>query len=99
MDKWGTILLEAEEMWEVSAAYHRIISLGCETEEYRRLRDEFKADRIYALYGYEAFYKFVIKCPHIHYMFAQHLPCKNNDEQCSLFCYYFKDGGCTYATE
>lgn len=65
MDKWTMIILEAEDMWEVSAEARSLAARELTTEDYRRIRDSFKARRIYDLYGYDYFLRFVEKCPHI----------------------------------
>ena len=94
MDKWSKILLDADEMWEKSATSHHT-----SMEEYEVRKDTFKAERIYSLYGYEWFVKFVEERPHIHKLLHNHHPCDLNDGQCTIFCYFFKNGGCNYATE
>lgn len=88
MDKWTSILLTVKEMWEVSCEH---LLADYTTDEYVRKRDEFKARRIYDLYGYEWFMKFIGRCPHIAQDF---LPCNKNDGQCSMLCLNYK-GGCS----
>lgn len=96
MDKWISILLTVEEMWENSC--ERAIAYAYPmTDQYCRDRDMFKARHIYELYGYEYFLQFVNRCPHIHDILGEYLPCRN-DGQCVIFCKFY-EGGCTYATE
>ena len=53
MDKWTLILLEVEGMWEADSYAAYLGQIGCDPQKYRVERDTFKADRIYALYGYD----------------------------------------------
>lgn len=57
MDKWKMILEAAESMWEKSREY--IIAKSKLYDEYCIERDLYKARRIFDLYDYEWFYKFV----------------------------------------
>lgn len=100
MDKWVSILLEVEEMWEgsrerMAAAWYPM------TEDYRRERDFYKARRILDLYGYDYFRKFVERCPHILDLIEQYgySPCETGDGNCSMMCIFYKNGGCTNATK
>lgn len=99
MDKWSAILLDVEEMWENSASSRYTSAAGPQSQHYRIRRDTFKAERIYSLYGYDWFVKFVEERPHIHNLLNNHHPCDLNDGQCTMFCYFFKNGGCIYATK
>lgn len=65
MDKWTMILLEAEDMWAVSAEEQSLSARGIAVEDYMRERDMYKARRIYNLYGEDYFLRFVERCPHI----------------------------------
>ena len=98
MDKWTLILLEVEGMWEADSYAQYLGQTGCDPQRYRIERDTFKADRIYALYGYDYFLKFVERCPHIRDMVKKYVPCKE-DGQCTMFCLNYNEGGCTNATE
>lgn len=95
MDKWTLILLEVEGMWEADSYAAYLGQIGCDPQKYRVERDTFKADRIYALYGYDYFLRFVERCPHIQEMIEKYKPCDQNGDQCTLFCAYYKKGGCT----
>lgn len=99
MDKWTRILLEVEGMWEADAYAQYLGQTGCDPQTYRIERDTYKAERIHDLYGYEYFLNFVQRCPHIKGIVKVQPPCKKNGGQCTLFCYYYGNGGCTYATE
>lgn len=95
MDKWTMIILEAEDMWEVSAEARSLAARDLDKEDYRRMRDSFKARRIYDLYGYDYFLRFVEKCPHIADLIKEYLPCDRlPGAQCTMFCTFYK-GGCT----
>jgi hypothetical protein len=100
VDKWIQILLEVEEMWAASVDSRLIQG---DTEIYCRERDIYKARRILDLYGEEYFFKFVERCPHIKDYIQDYIPRSCEDpkrsRQCNLFCYFYKDGGCEYATE
>ena len=99
MDKWTLILLEVESMWEVDSYAQYLGQIGCDPQKYRIERDTFKADRIYALYGYDYFLRFIERCPHIQEMAKKYLPCKQNkDGQCTIFCINY-EGGCKNATD
>lgn len=99
MDKWTLIMLEMEDMWAMSAASRSMAARGLDSQHYARIRDEFKARRIYDLYGWEYFSKFVERCPHIQYILTEYLPCdREASAQCNMFCNFYK-GGCTYANE
>ena len=98
MDNWTLILLEAESMWEADSYAQYLGQIGCDPQKYRIERDTFKADRIYALYGYDYFLRFIERCPHIQEMAKKYLPCKHSpDAQCTMFCIYY-EGGCKNAT-
>lgn len=102
MDKWVSILLTAEEMWENSR--ERAIAYGYPmTEQYRIERDLYKARRIYDLYGYEWFCQFIERCPHIQNLVDNYVPCEigPNYHQCTMFChkYNFEKGCMLYATK
>ena len=99
MDKWTMILLEVEGMWEADS-YAQCLGLGgCDPQTYRIERDTYKAERIYDLYGYDYFLKFVERCPHIKDIVKIQPPCQKNGGQCTFLCYYYGNGGCTNATE
>ena len=98
MDKWTTILLEVEGMWEADSYAGYLARIGCDPQYYRQERDMFKADRIYALYGYDYFLRFVERCPHIQEYAKKYKPCDQNNEQCTMFCAQY-EGGCTNATK
>lgn len=98
MDNWTLILLEVEGMWEADSYAQYLGQIGCDPQKYRIERDTFKADRIYALYGYDYFLRFIERCPHIQEMAKKYLPCKQNkDGQCTIFCINY-EGGCKNAT-
>lgn len=99
MDKWTLILLEVESMWETDSYAAYLGQNGCDLMKYRIERDTFKADRIYALYGYDYFLKFIERCPHIQEMVEKYLPCEHSENaQCNMFCINY-EGGCKNATE
>lgn len=92
------ILLEAEGMWEANSYAQYLGQIGCDPQKYRIERDTFKADRIYALYGYDYFLRFIERCPHIQEMAKKYLPCERSaDRQCTMLCIYY-EGGCKNAT-
>lgn len=91
MDEWTLMLLAAEDAWReekmISGNMRPII------------RDKFKARFIYDTYGYENFLEFVERCPHfIKEILNDYVPCKDNN-QCMLFCKFYKNGGCKNATK
>lgn len=92
------ILLEVEGMREADSYAGYLARIGCDTQYYRQERDKYKADRIYALYGYDYFMRFVERCPHIQEYAKKYKPCDQNNGQCIMFCAQYK-GGCTNATE
>lgn len=98
MDNWILILLEVESMWEANSYAQYLGQIGCDPQKYRIERDTFKADRIYALYGYDYFMRFVERCPHIQEYAKKYKPCDQNNGQCMMFCAQY-EGGCTNATE
>lgn len=98
MDKWTLILIEIEGMWEADSHAASLGQIGCDSQYYRQKRDEFKADRIYALYGYDYLMRFVEYCPHIQEYAKKYKPCDQNNGQCMMFCVQYK-GGCTNATK
>lgn len=98
MDNWILILLEAESMWEADSYAQYLSQIGCDPQKYCIERDTFKADRIYALYGYDYFMRFVERCPHIQEYAKKYKPCDQNNEQCTMFCAQY-EGGCTNATK
>ena len=98
MDNWILILLEVEGMWEADSYAQYLGQIGCDPQKYRIERDTFKADRIYALYGYDYFMRFVERCPHIQKYAKKYKPCDQNNGQCMMFCAQY-EGGCTNATE
>ena len=92
------ILLEVEGMWEADSYAGYLARIGCDPLYYRQERDKYKADRIYALYGYDYFMRFVERCPHIQEYSKKYKPCDQNNGQCIMFCAKYK-GGCTNATK
>lgn len=99
MDNWILILLEVEGMWEADSYAGYLGQIGCDPQKYRQERDKFKADRIYALYGYDYFMRFVERCPHIQEYAKKYKPCERSENaQCTMFCAQY-EGGCTNATE
>lgn len=94
MDEWTMILLEVEGMWEADSYAGYLRQIECDSLYYRQERDKYKADRIFALYGYDYFLRFVERCPHIQEMIKKYKPCDQNNGQCTLFCAYCKKGGC-----
>ena len=84
-------------MWEADSYAAYLGQIGCDPQKYRQERDKFKADRIYALYGYDYFMRFVKRCPHIQEYAKKYKPCDQNDGQCTMFCVHYKEGGCTDA--
>lgn len=98
MDDWILILLEVESMWEADSYAQYLGQIGCDPQKYRIERDTFKAERIYALYGYDYFMRFVERCPHIQEYAKKYKPCDQNNGQCMMFCAQY-EGGCTNATK
>ena len=98
MDDWTLILLEVEGMWEADSYAQRLGQSCCDPQKYRIERDAFKADRIYALYGYDYFMRFIERCPHIQEYAKKYKPCDQNGGQCTMFCAQY-EGGCTNATK
>lgn len=89
------ILQEAEEMWNCSATANALRSQEASIEEYRRERDAYKARRIYDIHGYDWFRRFVERCPHIQDLLDEHVPCRNEHYQCTMFCHkYDFEKGC-----
>ena len=102
MDKWISILITAENMWQESR--EKAVATECyTTDEYCITRDLYKARRIFDLYGYESFRRFVDRCPHIINLVDDYVPCNQLPEryQCTMFCHKYNfEKGCTLnATE
>jgi hypothetical protein len=95
VDDWTLILLDAEEAWSAS----RCIGIQyMDVQEYRYIRDVYKAHWIYEHYGYDYFLKFVERCPHVQDIIKDYSPCIKDEHNCSMFCIFYK-GGCTNAAE
>mgnify|MGYP003478516735 FL=1 len=86
------ILLEVEGMWEADSYAGYLARIGCDPQYYRQERDKYKADRIYALYGYDYFMRFVERCPHIQEYAKKYKPCDQNNGQCMMFCAQYEIG-------
>ena len=85
-------------MWYQSEEY-KISKLE---KNYKEIRDIYKAQKIYELYGFEIFGKFVKQCPHIINLLDDYVPCKKeHNVQCTMFCHKYNfEKGCTLnATE
>lgn len=102
MDKWTTIILEMEDMWHDSAEY-KFMPIDISSEDYRKQRDIYKARRIYDMYGFDYFSRFIKQCPHIHNDLDSYVPCLREPHkfQCTMFChkYDFEKGCMLNATE
>ncbi len=98
MDKWTMIIMEMEDMWHNSVEY-RVVPSSYTAKEYRIERDIYKAQRIYDLYGYDYFMRFLQQCPHIIEFMDNYVPCKKqgpHQNQCTMFCHrYNLEKGCT----
>lgn len=93
--KWIMILQEVEEMWNCSATANALRSQDASIEEYCRERDAYKARRIYDMYGYDWFRRFVERCPHIQDLLDKHVPCEDEHYQCTMFCHRYNfEKGC-----
>ena len=79
MDKRTSILLEVEDMWEADSYAAYLGQINCNSQMYRVVRDTFKAERIFALYGYDYFLRFVERCPHIQEIIKKYKPCDQNN--------------------
>ena len=101
MDEWINILLLSESLWQESR--EKLIAAELTIEEYCIRRDLYKAQRIFDLYGYESFRRFVDRCPHIIHLLDEYVPCQYSPDeyQCTMFCHkYDFEKGCTLnATE
>ena len=53
MDKWVSILLEAEDKWATFAMTHSLAAREIGTFSYSCERDKYKAQYIFENYGYE----------------------------------------------
>lgn len=87
MSEWESILLEAEDIWENCVNGRYAGTWDSDKEKYKIDRDVFKARRIYELYGYNYFLKFIAGCPHIKNYFNDLVPCednKHNKKECIL---------------
>jgi hypothetical protein len=99
MDKWTAILLDAEAMWEKDSYAQCLGMMGCDPEKYAYERDCYKAERIYSAYGYDYFLRFIQEYPRVAHLVNKYLPCDQaEDGQCTLFCYFYGNGGCKHAT-
>ena len=78
MDEWINILLLSESLWQESR--EKLIAAELTIEEYCISRDLYKARRIFDLYGYEHFRRFVDRCPHIIHLLDEYVPCKYSPE-------------------
>ena len=83
------ILLEMEDVWHTSEEY-KFCPIDMPHNEYKIKRDCYKAQRIYELYGFEYFGRFVIHCPHIQNLMDDYVPCKREQNiQCTMFCHKY----------
>ena len=88
------ILLDMDDMWEKSAEY-RLMPLNTDEQTYRQKRDMYKAQRIYSLYGYDFFSRFIKERPHLYDLLDNYVPCNREPHQCTIFCHkYNKEKGC-----
>ena len=100
-NKWNQIIIEMEDNWHESAEYN-FLPLDISTQEYCRIRDVYKAEHIYYMYGFDYFYRFVKQAPHIVDLLDSFVPCNRDPQfQCTMFCHkYDFEKGCTLnATE
>ena len=99
------IIETAEDMWKESREYQISAELIADEDydQYKIDRDLYKARRIFDLYGYDWFCRFIERCPHISHLLDEYVPCKQYPEQyqCTMFChkYDFKKGCTLNATE
>lgn len=93
MSKWIMIISDAEDKW-MNSAESRSVSARClDAKIYKRERDIFKARYIYETYEYDYFLRFVERCPHIQDLIKEYLPCNQGEQNCNIFCNFYK-GGC-----
>lgn len=99
------IIETVEDMWKESREYQisaELIADG-DYDQYKIDRDLYKARRIFDLYGYDWFCRFIERCPHISHLLDEYVPCKQYPEQyqCTMFChkYNFEKGCMLNATE
>ena len=61
-----------------------------------KLKDTYKAMRVYSLYGFDMFERFVKERPHIIGLLECFVTCKTNEDgQCTYACHYYdKEKGC-----
>ena len=84
------ILLDMDDMWEKNAK-----SFDINTESYQQQKDMYMAQRIYSLYGYDYFSRFVKERPHIQGLLDNYVPCNREPHQCNMFCHkYDNEKGC-----
>lgn len=93
MNKYNTIIEEVSQMWEESAEYKLAAAMGMGDDV--TIRNYYMGLRIKDLYGMDYLTMFVEEHPDIAQLFK---PCDYEDGQCSMICYYFKNGGCSYIT-
>lgn len=99
------IIVTAEDMWRNSreCAIARALTEDGSYDQYCVERDLYKAKRIFDLYGYEWFRRFIDRCPHIVHLLDDYVPCKQSPDQyqCTMFCHKYNfEKGCTLnATE
>ena len=98
MDKWVSILLDAEDKWATFAIAHSLAAREIGALSYSCERDRYKAQYIFENYGYEYFLKFTERCPHIQDLLKEIVPCYQ-DGQCMVFCKFYEKGDCLNATE
>ncbi len=95
MKSYEMIEWEMEDLWAESAE-RKYLPISFQGLEYECVRDSYKAQRIYMMYGYDMFVKFVTDRPHIAHLLDEYVPCKQEaGAQCSLYCHkYNKEKGC-----
>ena len=97
MVKYEIAIEELTKSWEESAE-HRLAA-AMQMGDDQILRDYYIGRRISDMYGLDYLMQFIEERPHIASLFDDCKPCDCQEGQCSMTCYYFKNGGCSNATE
>ena len=96
MKSYEMIEWEMDELWAESAERKWLEETRAQDHTYQNMKDTYKAMRVYSLYGFDMFERFVKERPHIIGLLECFVTCKTNEDgQCTYACHYYdKEKGC-----